>query len=171
MRKVAVLYVVVLAVLGLVAPALAQDGTNEQVKRGLFHTFLGWTAVFTEAAKTQNGVDLILLIPRGAVKAAVSTAYGPVELVTSAIPEKPYLEEPTSGGEPDAQAARGVANTVLGWTEPFVEVANSRGGIDTVFALTRAPVKAVARTAYGVTELVTSPVPESHYLRPAGPVR
>lgn len=176
MKKVLAGCVVVLvALVLLVAPALAaQPGgqtTNDQVRRGLFHTFLGWTSVFTEAAKTQNGVDLILLIPRGAVKAVTATAYGPVELVTSAIPEKPFLEEPTSGGEPDAQAARGVANTILGWTEPFTELARSEGGIDTALKFIRAPVKAAARTVYGVTELATVLVPESNYLRPAGPVQ
>lgn len=167
MKRFLVGCVVVLVALTLVpVAALAQNPVNDQIRRGIFHTFLGWTSVFTEAAKTQYGIDLALLIPRGAVKAAVATAYGPVELVTAPIPERAFLEEPTARGDPNTQAARGAANTILGWIEPFVEVAQSEGGLDTAFKIIRAPVKAAARTAYGPVELVTTPVPESGYLRP-----
>jgi len=169
-RALVVAFLTAFAIAVIAAPssapaADARPRVEDQVKRGLWNTFFGWTSVFTEAFKTQNGVDLVLLIPRGAVKAVLATGYGPVEVVTSAIPEKPLFSETGNGSSPE-QVVRGASNTLFGWVDPLVDLASSDGGIDTALKLVRAPFRAASRIAYGATEIVTSPVPESPYLGP-----
>jgi len=174
MRKgkvLAVLFLTVFAFAVIAAPsptpaADARPLPEDQVKRGLWNTFFGWTNVFTESAKTKYGVDLVLLVPRGAVKAAIATGYGPVEVVTSAIPEKPFLNE-TGGGSSSEQIVRGASNTLFGWVDPLVDISKSDGGADAILKLVRAPFRAAARIGYGATEVVTYPVAESPYLDPS----
>ena len=128
--------------------------------------FSCWANIFTEPMKTKNGVDLVLLIPRGAVKAALATGYGPIEVVTSAIPEKPFLNE-TKGGSSSEQVARGAENAILGWADPLRDISESDNVADATLKLVRAPFRAASRIAYGVTEVATYPAPESPHLAPS----
>ena len=78
------------------------------------------------------------------------------------VPQSTTVDNPTVqsyGAESAKKLANGVGNVALGWTQPFQDVRNNNGAKGPIQVWVEGIGNGVVRTATGVVEIITSPVP------------
>ena len=86
----------------------------------------------------------------------------PVAPVFAQVPEAKTVENSTLqdyGAKSANKLARGAGNIAFGWTQPFQDVRNNDGKKGPIQVWVEGIGNGIVRTAAGVAEVVTSPVP------------
>jgi len=89
-------------------------------------------------------------------------------LILSVAPAFAQVPEATTNSNPDLQSygsksatklAYGASNIALGWTQPFQDARNNGGKKGPIQVWVEGIGNGVVRTAAGVAEVITSPIP------------
>jgi len=89
-------------------------------------------------------------------------------LIVFSVPAFAQVPEPTTNEKYDLQtygaqsavkAANGIGNVALGWTQPLQDVRNNKGEKGPIQVWVEGIGTGIVRTAMGVVEIVTAPIP------------